>query len=83
MTDGPSGVELLGSGASPVKVPAMVVEEVDATGAGDTFAAAFLTALVSGADPHDAARAASAVAAHSVTVLGAMEASVECYAHHR
>lgn len=76
MTDGPRGVEVLGPGATvPVKVTAPPVEEVDATGAGDSFAAAFLTALESGSDPERAARSACAVAAHSVTVLGAMEAA--------
>ena len=80
MTDGPRGVELLGPGAAgPVKVSAPAVEEVDATGAGDSFAAAFLTAFSSGATPERAARAACAVAAHSVTVLGAMEADVQRY----
>ena len=80
MTDGPQGVELLEPGAaSPVKVSAPAVAELDATGAGDSFAAAFVAALLSGATPERAARAACAVAAHSVTVLGAMEADVERY----
>ena len=81
VTDGPRGVELLEPGAvSPVEVSAPAVEEVDATGAGDSFAAAFLSAYSSGATPERAAHAACAVAAHSVTVLGAMEADVERFA---
>jgi tagatose kinase len=79
-TDGSRGAELLGPGdAEPVRVAAPAVEEVDATGAGDSFAAAFLTALVAGAAPTRAATVACAVASHSVTVLGAMEAPVERY----
>jgi sugar/nucleoside kinase (ribokinase family) len=50
------------------------VREVDPTGAGDSFAAAFMCALTRGAEPEQAATFACGVAAHSVTVLGAMEA---------
>ena len=57
----------------PQAVPAPVVAEVDPTGAGDTFAAAFVTAVRAGAEPVAAARAACALAARSVAVLGAME----------
>jgi sugar/nucleoside kinase (ribokinase family) len=56
-----------------VTVHAPPAEEVDPTGAGDTFAAAFVTALRAGAEPVAATRAACAVAARSVSVLGAME----------
>ncbi len=51
-------------------------DEVDPTGAGDSFAAAFVSSFAGGADPVHAATTACAVAAHSVTVLGAMEAEV-------
>ena len=52
-------------------VPAPEVDEVDPTGAGDTFAAAFTVALLGGAEPVEAARAAVPVAAAAVTRLGA------------
>lgn len=46
------------------------VEEVDATGAGDIFAAAFFTRLYTTRDPWEAARFATQVAAISVTRPG-------------
>src|SRR3954452_12749405 len=76
-TSGPGGVELRGAGvADPVTVAPPAVEEVDATGAGDSFAAAFLAALAAGDPPERAAAAACAVAARCVTVIGAMEADI-------
>ena len=57
-------------------VPAPRVDEVDPTGAGDTFAAAFTVAILRGAEPVEAARAAVPVAAEAVTRLGPMEAPV-------
>lgn len=60
-------------GRAPVVIPAPATAEVDPTGAGDTFAAAFVTATRAGADPVSAARAACAIAARSVGVMGAME----------
>jgi sugar/nucleoside kinase (ribokinase family) len=65
-----------GATVAGVHVPAPAVEEVDPTGAGDTFAAAFVTAYRAGADPVAAARQACELAARSVTVLGAMQAPV-------
>ena len=77
-THGPEGATLEGGavGPDPVAVPAPPAREVDPTGAGDTFAAAFVAALRAGAEPVSAARSACAVAARSVEVLGAMEAPV-------
>lgn len=46
------------------------VEEVDATGAGDIFAAAFFARLRDTKDPWEAARFATNLAAHSVTRVG-------------
>ena len=72
-TRGPGGAIVSREGHDPVTVHAPPAEEVDPTGAGDTFAAAFVTATRAGADPVAAAAAACAVAARSVGVLGAME----------
>jgi sugar/nucleoside kinase (ribokinase family) len=49
---------------------ALNVKEVDATGAGDVFAAAFFTRLFSTRDPWESARFATLIASHSVTRLG-------------
>jgi sugar/nucleoside kinase (ribokinase family) len=77
-TRGSAGTVLRGGaiGPEPVAVRPPAVAEVDATGAGDTFAAAFVTALRAGAAPAAAAERACATAARSVTVLGAMEAHI-------
>jgi sugar/nucleoside kinase (ribokinase family) len=72
-------VETHGAGGATVAgvhVPAPAAEEVDPTGAGDTFAAAFVAAHRDGADPVAAAERAVALASASVGVLGAMEAPV-------
>lgn len=50
--------------------PAFPVREVDPTGAGDIFAAAFFVWLQRSSDPWTAARFANCVAAHSVTRVG-------------
>ena len=49
---------------------APVVTEVDATGAGDVFAAAFFVRLNQTRDPWEAARFATCLASHSVTRVG-------------
>jgi sugar/nucleoside kinase (ribokinase family) len=74
-TRGGDGAVLTGAavGPEPGVGPAPAATEVDATGAGDTFAAAFITATRGGADPVAAARVACSIAARSVGVLGAME----------
>ena len=58
------------------RIPAPEVEEVDPTGAGDTFAAAFVVATMGGAEPLEAARSAVSIAAEAVRHLGPMEAPV-------
>jgi sugar/nucleoside kinase (ribokinase family) len=77
-TRGSAGAVLTGRpvGPEPIAVAPPATDEVDATGAGDTFAAAFVTALRAGAAPTAAAERACTTAARSVTVLGAMEAPV-------
>jgi len=64
-------------------VPAFRVERVDATGAGDAFAAGFVAGILKGASPEEAGRLANAVGALAVTRVGAtagvldMQATVE------
>jgi len=52
-------------------VPAVPVDAVDPTGAGDAFAAGYLAALVSGGDDAACARAAVRAAAEAVSRPGA------------
>ncbi len=75
-TRGANGALLFDGSAEsgPVHVRAAAADEVDATGAGDTFAAAFVTALRAGAGARPAAELACATAARAVGVVGAMEA---------
>jgi sugar/nucleoside kinase (ribokinase family) len=54
-------------------IPSIPVTEVDPTGAGDCFAAAFTVAVLEGKDLRDAARFANVAGALSTTVLGPME----------
>lgn len=55
-------------------VPAIVVDAVDTTGAGDTFCGVLAAALARGADLPDAARLAAAAGALAVTRPGAQDA---------
>ena len=54
-------------------VPSFHVEEVDPTGAGDTFCGAFLTALLEGKNLYECGRFANAAGALSVRKQGPME----------
>lgn len=55
-------------------VPALQVVAVDATAAGDSFCAGLVDAVLDGADPVEAARFATRVAAVTVTRAGAIDA---------
>ena len=64
----------LGAGGArwgSVRVPAVPVEVVDTTGAGDAFAAALLGARLAGADRRSSLEAGCAVAARAVAQVGA------------
>jgi len=54
-------------------VPTFDVEEVDPTGAGDAFCAAFITGLIEGKSLYDTGLFANAVGALSVRKKGPME----------
>ena len=56
-----------------VDVPSFQVEEVDPTGAGDTFCGAFLTAMIEGKSIEECGRFANAAGAMSVRKQGPME----------
>ena len=78
---GPVGVKL-GAGGCLVswrgttkRIPARKVRRVvDTTGAGDAFLAGFVAGLLSGADPFAAAKLGNAVAASSLSAVGASTA---------
>ena len=63
---GPAGCSIFGR-----QIPAPSVQHVDATGAGDAFAAAFCAAWLRGATPFEAAERAVIVASEAVTRTGA------------
>jgi sugar/nucleoside kinase (ribokinase family) len=60
------------AGNELVYEPGFEVEAVDTTAAGDVFRAAFIYALLDGAQPHEMLRFANAAAAVSCTRAGAM-----------
>ena len=85
VTMGASGA-LLAQRSSITHVPAPMVQAVDATGAGDCFTGAFLTELVRGRTPIEAATFASAAAALSTMGYGAItplpfRSAVEAFLH--
>jgi len=57
-------------------VPAFPVDAVDTTGAGDTFVASIISALLDGMDMREGARYANAAAAISVQYIGAAASQV-------
>lgn len=71
LTLGPKGT-LVGTETEMRLIPGRKVNAVDATGAGDTFDGAFLSQIVTGADPFAAAAYANAAAALSTQGYGAV-----------
>ncbi|MFY9657080.1 MAG: carbohydrate kinase family protein [Methylocystis sp.] len=70
VTQGMKGVAII-AGGKVETVAAIPVEPVDRTGGGDAFNAGAITALSSGADPHQAAEAGLRLAAQALLRLGA------------
>jgi ribokinase len=68
---GATGTFLRSHGLAGSLVPAFPVEAIDTTAAGDAFNAGFATGLMLGKSPQDSASFAAAVAAISVTRIGA------------
>ena len=64
------------TGDRRIDVPAFDVHEVDPTGAGDCFDAAFLCGLLDGEPPEEAARAAAAAGALNAGAFGPMEGDI-------
>ncbi len=67
---GPAGARW-SDGSETITVPAEPVDVIDTTGAGDAFAAGYLTARFDGADPRAALEAGCRVAALAVAQVGA------------
>lgn len=70
LTLGPRGCQVLENGKMSPILPAIDVNVVDTTGAGDTFNASFLYGLHQGWEAMEAAVFANAAASRSVSVLG-------------
>jgi sugar/nucleoside kinase (ribokinase family) len=68
---GAAGAMWAGAGAGPVQVEGSAAEVVDTTGAGDAFAAGFLSARLRDDDPKAALEAGTALAARAISQLGA------------
>lgn len=75
-TLGARGIDVAVGGRHQL-VPALAARERDPTGAGDTFAAAFVVATLEGAEPVEAARFGAELAAVAVEHVGGMEAPVK------
>lgn len=75
ITRGQEGMSLFRTGAAPHHVPTIEGSAVDPTGAGDTVAAAFTLAVVTGASPEDAVVLATVAASIVVARVGTAVAS--------
>jgi sugar/nucleoside kinase (ribokinase family) len=68
---GPKGAEICGPGGEVlVSLPALAVNAIDTTGAGDAFLAGFLSSVVVGKSLHDALGAAIGAGSKATTVFG-------------
>lgn len=71
VTLGASGAVIYQAGEPPVRVPALPVDVVDGTGAGDCFAGSFLAQRLNGVDAERAGRGSAVAASLSMTAPGA------------
>lgn len=71
LTRSEKGSVIISSSGESVDVPAVPTELVDTTGAGDLYAAGFLSGWVSGSDLETSGRIASIVAAEAISHIGA------------
>lgn len=71
VTNGPTGDEAI------AEVPALLARSIDATGAGDAFAAGYVAAIANGLDPADAAFFGNALGALAVETEGAQLAHAD------
>ncbi len=76
LTLGPAGALWCRGEEEIVRVPAETVRVVDTTGAGDAFAAGFLTARLAGGSPREALTAGSVLAGRVVSQIGARPDSI-------
>jgi sugar/nucleoside kinase (ribokinase family) len=74
---GPAGCTVIHRGQQ-IDIPGFAVEEIDPTGAGDCFSAAFIAGLESGWPLESVGRFANAAGALAVTKLGPMEGAPTC-----
>lgn len=70
LTRGPLGARIYPRGRLPFESPAFAAPEIDPTGAGDVFAAAFVIRLDETGDAVEAARFANCVASFSIQAQG-------------
>jgi len=74
VTRGGAGATAFLAGGGAVDIPALAIEPVDTTGAGDTFAGVLAAGLDQGLPLDAALRRASAAAALACLALGAQQA---------
>ncbi len=77
LTMGKEGTLVSQSGESPIHVPAHKIQVVDATGAGDSFWAGYLTALLDGCSPQRCALFAREVVEQKLQAVGPLPGSLE------
>ncbi len=77
ITRGPDGMSLFQQDSEPTHIPTFARQVYDVTGAGDTVIAAFVSAVVAGADLIESAIVANAGAGCTVAEIGTATVSVD------